>query len=632
MDGDMMSGVQPGRIEEALCRAGFSRDDVAMLSGLGVQLGAQRCPSAALAGTSPTTRSVPASAVLTAMADVQGKMINPRPNATGVINDGQRGMRTYRYCTLDVILEQARPLLWAAQIHTSHYLIQRGQYFNLVTVLTHAPTEQFLGEEFPVTVERHAHMDLKGVVTYAKRANMEAHLNISTESDRDAGEGTPDEEREEGPPPRAGSPRAYNRDWLLGRSWAEMKQDPGEAGKNAFTSAAVTLLKVFRANPDIAERRFERSQRDAWNELRHDMTALLIRAFGPDFGGAWGGVYECRTLDDLDLFRVQYDQQSRAAVEKLRAQHPTAVAYLTEHLITEAKRIDARARLKTDLDREVAAIEEKVAEPEKKAFPLYDQFGEVASDAMDDPVAFAHAYARLWLATDADQIAMLDDNNEAALDWIGEFPEAVAVLDDQLGPVVDATDEATPSKPAEPAVDLGELFAAQPAAAPELPEDNEHTDLSAPIAAGLVKVGTGDLKGAVIDASGAPPGPALDVIPEQQVIEPPSEVIRTADSTIGAEDNAAELAAWDDGPLRLRPAVQMPTARGGTPNMARYLEAVESDLASVNDQPTMAAWLAANEPIYLATDFPIATRIRAMKMATARRLLLGMPPSADGKG
>jgi hypothetical protein len=127
MDGDMMSGVQPGRIEEALFRAGFSRDDVAMLSGLGVKLGAVGCPSAALAGTSPTTRSVPASAVLTAMADVQGKMINPRPNATGVINNGQRGMRTYRYCTLDVILEQARPLLWAAQIHTSHYLIQRGQ-------------------------------------------------------------------------------------------------------------------------------------------------------------------------------------------------------------------------------------------------------------------------------------------------------------------------------------------------------------------------------------------------------------------------------------------------------------------------------------------------------------------------
>jgi hypothetical protein len=76
----------------------------------------------------------------------------------------------------------------------------------------------------------------------------------------------------------------------------------------------------------------------------------------------------------------------------------------------------------------------------------------------------------------------------------------------------------------------------------------------------------------------------------------------------------------------------MPTGRGGTPNMARYLEAVESDLANVNDQPTMAAWLAANEPIYLATDFPIATRIRAMKMATARRLLLGMPPSADGEG
>ena len=613
----MMSGVQPGRIEEALCRAGFSRDDVAMLSGLGVQLGAQRCPSA----------------VLTAMADVQGKMINPRPNATGVINDGQRGMRTYRYCTLDVILEQARPLLWAAQIHTSHYLIQRGQYFNLVTVLTHAPSEQFLGEEFPVTVERHAHMDLKGVVTYAKRANMEAHLNISTESDRDAGEGTPDEEREEGPRPRAGSPRAYNRDWLLGRSWADMKQDPGEAGKNAFTSAAVTLLKVFRANPDISEKRFERSQRDAWNELRLDMTAFLIRAFGTDFGGAWGGVYACRTLDDLDLFRVQYDQQSRAAIEKLRAQHPTAVAYLTEHLINEAKRIDARARLKTDLDREVAAIEEKVAEPVKRAFQLYDQFGEVASDAMDDPIAFAHAYARLWLATDADQIAMLDDNNEAALVWIGEFPEAVAVLDDQLGPVVDATDEATPSKSAEPAVDLGELFAAQPAAAPVPPENDERTDLSLLIDSGLIKVGAHDLKGAVINhTGGTPPEPVVDVIPEHQGIELLPEAIRTAHSTIGVEDNAAEHAVWDGGPLRVRKPVEMPTGRGGTPSMARYLEAVDSDLSSVNDQPTMAAWLAANEPIYLATDFPIATRIRAMKLATARRLLLGMPPSADGEG
>ena len=91
-------------------------------------------------------------------------------------------------------------------------------------------------------------------------------------------------------------------------------------------------------------------------------------------------------------------------------------------------------------------------------------------------------------------------------------------------------------------------------------------------------------------------------------------------------------AEWDSGPLRVGKPVEMPTGRGGTPNMARYLEAVESDLASVNDQPAMAAWIAANEPIYLATDFPIATRIRAMKMATARRLLLGMPPSAYGEG
>jgi hypothetical protein len=458
---------------------------------------------------------------------------------------------------------------------------------------------------------------------------MEAHLNISTESDRDAGEGTPDEERQEGPRPRAGSPRACNREWLLGRSWADMKQDPGEAGKNAFTSAAVTLLKVFRANPDIAERRFERSQRDAWNGLRLDMTAFLVRAFGPDFGGAWGGIYVCRTLDDLDLFRVQYDQQSRAAVEKLRAQYPTAVAYLTEHLITEAKRIDARARLKTDLDREVAAIEEKVGEPEKKAFQLYDQFGEVASDTMDDPVAFAHAYARLWLATDADQIAMLDDNNEAALDWIGEFPEAAAVLDDQLGPVVDATDEATPSKPREPAADLGELFAAQAAPAPAPPADDEPTDLSALIEAGLVKVGTADLNGAVISqTSGTPLEPDVTIESRVHENDEPGAVARDP----GEFQHLNLPAEWDNGPLRLRPAVQMPTGRGGTPNMARYLEAIDSDLASVNDQPTMAAWLAANEPIYLATDFPIATRIRAMKMATARRLLLGMPPSADGAG
>jgi hypothetical protein len=94
MDEAMPTGVQPGCIEEALFRAGFSRDDVTMLSGLGVKLGAAGCPSAVLAGTSPTTRSVPASAVLTAMADVPAKMVNPRPNATGVINDGQRGMRT----------------------------------------------------------------------------------------------------------------------------------------------------------------------------------------------------------------------------------------------------------------------------------------------------------------------------------------------------------------------------------------------------------------------------------------------------------------------------------------------------------------------------------------------------------
>jgi hypothetical protein len=256
----------------------------------------------------------------------------------------------------------------------------------------------------------------------------------------------------------------------------------------------------------------------------------------------------------------------------------------------------------------------------------------MASDAMDDPVAFAHAYARLVLATDADQIAKLDDNNEAALDWLGKSPEAAAVLDYQFGPVVDATDaEKLPEElKQDDLVDVGEFFAAQ--SAPETPENDEHTDLSALIAAGLANVATADLKGAVIDhTNGTPPEPAVDRIPGQQKIELSPETIRIADSTSGIEDDAAQHVALDDGPLRIRSAVEMPTGRAGTRNMARYLEALESDLAGVNDQPTMHAWLTANEPTYMGADFPIATRIRARKLAAKRRMLLGMPPNANGE-
>jgi hypothetical protein len=66
--------------------------------------------------------------------------------------------------------------------------------------------------------------------------------------------------------------------------------------------------------------------------------------------------------------------------------------------------------------------------------------------------------------------------------------------------------------------------------------------------------------------------------------------------------------------------------------MTRHFEALESDPGSVNDQPTMHAWLTANERTYMAADFPIAARIRAMKVPAARRMLLGIASSADGPG
>jgi hypothetical protein len=85
---------------------------------------------------------------------------------------------------------------------------------------------------------------------------------------------------------------------------------------------------------------------------------------------------------------------------------------------------------------------------------------------------------------------------------------------------------------------------------------------------------------------------------------------------------------WDT-PLRTRAPVEVPVGRGGRPDMMAYVRALENDLAAVNDAPTVEAWLAVNEPVYMANDFPVGTRTRAMTMANARRRQLGVPADVE---
>jgi hypothetical protein len=119
-------------------------------------------------------------------------------------------------------------------------------------------------------------------------------------------------------------------------------------------------------------------------------------------------------------------------------------------------------------------------------------------------------------------------------------------------------------------------------------------------------------------------GPAADEL--EMMLSQANRVVphRTIDEVLDGD----AIPDWDT-PLRTRAPVEVPVGRGGRPNMMAYVRAIENDLAAVNDAPTMKAWLDVNEPVYMATDFPVGTRTRATTMANARRRVLGVPADAE---
>jgi hypothetical protein len=526
----------------------------------------------------PTLCSPETDQILLALVEVQAAIINPRPNASGYLQDRERGNRSYRYGTLDVILDLARPLLAAAKIITSNALIERGGQRYLLTRFIHAPSQQYLGAEFPIDVPRHAHMELKAQMTYGRRANEECLLNITSDTDSDAGAGVPDEENMQ----RAVAAgervsRANSREWLLGTTWHADEATP----KAAIQANAVSLLKALRANQDIFDWRFEHSKREDWAILCANISAHFAKAYGREFGTAWARPLDIHTQDELDIFRVEFDQELKPAIDQLRAAHGTACTYLIEHLIFQGKAIDQRAQLKAGYEREVGAIEQRVEEQREAEIVthcLFDWTGERISDPQADPLKFAEAYFDEWVATDAENRATLHDNNEAALTWLGDFPEAVVILEQ----IAEAAAE-------EAAQQVANVYSLQG------PGDNLYPTRQTPAPSAVDEALDGD------------------AIPEHG--EPP------------ASFQPFQPKPFADEPLAIR--VEIPRRANGDMNVVGYFAAIRDSLDAVNDRETMQVWRAENEPVYQAQGFPMGTRVKIMNAVTARSRVLGIRPDAD---
>jgi hypothetical protein len=94
---------------------------------------------------------------------------------------------------------------------------------------------------------------------------------------------------------------------------------------------------------------------------------------------------------------------------------------------------------------------------------------------------------------------------------------------------------------------------------------------------------------------------------------------------LSADDGEADPGVGAPATLAASARVAMPIGRASNPDLAQYAKAIGGPLARVRSPAALKAWIAANEPVYLADGIGPGIKARVLQMVTTRQREVGVP-------
>ena len=383
------------------------------------------------------------SKIVPALVRAQAVMVNPPRNRSVQVRT-QAGSYTFRYATLDKITDMTREALAQNGLCVLQPIVSTERGPALVTRLLHE-SGQWMECEVGLPALGQNPQAFGSAVTYVRRYAISAMLNISADEDDDANRAagnhytdvTPRKERGERPA-RDGdakgaaelaggeSAEALARA-LVNRARVAEGVEEGHALLEAW-SRGIAALETLRGSKP-------------WEVLERELGAGLKRTLGVDPAAAFVAALRAADTQHVTALQQHWEGKWSDTLSAMQQEAPATYALLRRHVAQQIARVRSTA----------AGAEEagKAAKPDAEA-PLFeahlrDETGEVASDPITDPVAFAQAYATAWRAIDEDVRPDLARHNVKALAKASTHAAARAVLDGIAAGEVQAA-EAKPAR------------------------------------------------------------------------------------------------------------------------------------------------------------------------------------------
>ncbi len=127
--------------------------------------------------------------VFGALAEAQGKMLNPKKTKSakvqGTTKDGKSYSYDYKYAPLEEVVDVIRGPMSEAGLVYRQFLAQRGDMWMMRTVIAHR-SGQWFGCDYPVFADRAGAQGFASGVTYSRRYGLMLALGLVGEDDDDA--------------------------------------------------------------------------------------------------------------------------------------------------------------------------------------------------------------------------------------------------------------------------------------------------------------------------------------------------------------------------------------------------------------------------------------------------------------
>ena len=375
------------------------------------------------------------SKIVPALVRAQAAMVNPPRNRSVQVRT-QAGSYTFRYATLDKITDIIRHALAENGLCVLQPIVGTERGPALVTRLLHE-SGQWMECEVGLPALGQNPQAFGSAVTYVRRYAISAMLNISPDEDDDANRAagnhytdvTPRKERgtpgsspgAKGPPTRdeaadepieGESAEALARA-LVNRARVAEGVEEGHALLDAWLRG-VTALDALRGSK-------------AWEVLERELGSGLKRTLGVDPAAAFVAALRATEAQHVAALQQHWEGKWSDTLSAMQQEAPATYALLRRHVAQQI----ARVRSAVGAEEGAGKAAKPNAEAAAPAFEahLRDETGEVASDPITGPVAFAQAYANAWWATDEDARPELARHNVKTLAKASKHAAARAVLD-----------------------------------------------------------------------------------------------------------------------------------------------------------------------------------------------------------